>query len=411
MIRSFALLVSIISLPAAAHAQIDRDTAASLGVDVLLLRGGGELRGSIVNKDDGVVRVAVRRTWLRQHDPERFEKQLSAERQDAQAANRQLIERIDKWLAELPDDSPLAPTVRLQREEAQQALAEGDLQEQPGTSEFVLLEVREADVRRVFAQPPRRKQVALVAWRERIEDVEQRSILRLEEELEKREIEWREAEVDLADRLPLVAEQDEREWAARKALYSYTFVQPLDFQGTGDVVFETGKDAAPAELAGVLSKLLGNTDLKNLLDDPLAAPEKPKSWLDQASAAAEKQGAQGFRVTRSELDIEQNQAVVDDQFVARMPDGSWQSVWHNRTTLATSEARDDLTQRIREDPQVGASLKLLEQLGLGANVSTAVKFGAATMEAQQESNRRFFAFRDRFTEHLAGPPLRWPSAE
>jgi hypothetical protein len=38
-----------------------------------------------------------------------------------------------------------------------------------------------------------------------------------------------------------------------------------------------------------------------------------------------------------------------------------------------------------------------------------LRFAAATMEAQQTADDRFFAFRDRYTQRLDGPPLRWES--
>jgi hypothetical protein len=44
-------------------------------------------------------------------------------------------------------------------------------------------------------------------------------------------------------------------------------------------------------------------------------------------------------------------------------------------------------------------------------VETAVRFGAATMEAQQRADDRFYAFKDRYTEKLDGPPLRWQALE
>jgi hypothetical protein len=54
-------------------------------------------------------------------------------------------------------------------------------------------------------------------------------------------------------------------------------------------------------------------------------------------------------------------------------------------------------------------LEAVNSFGIGADdqVRQAVRFGAATMSAQQAADARFFEFRDRYTRRLDGPPLVW----
>ena len=118
-------------------------------------------------------------------------------------------------------------------------------------------------------------------------------------------------------------------------------------------------------------------------------------------------GAAGCRVTRVDTDLQNSQVSVDTQFLARVAEDEWETIWRHQETLDAKEEREALADRIRQDPQVAESLKLLESLGLKQGVEQAVQFGAATMEAQQMSDDRFFEFFDRYTQRLDGPPLRW----
>jgi hypothetical protein len=101
---------------------------------------------------------------------------------------------------------------------------------------------------------------------------------------------------------------------------------------------------------------------------------------------------------------------VEDRFVAQMPDGTWETIHITSETLDGTVERKDLEARIREDGQVNEVLKLVEGLGLGGQIDTAVRFGAATMEAQQTSSARFLEFTDRYSQRLDGPALKWDAA-
>ncbi len=394
-------------------AEISRDASARLGVDVVLVKGNREARGSIVaRRDNGSLTVAVRRKWLREHQP-RWADALEATEQEARRQGLEtLLTRTRAWIDGRPEDQELNAILREEvRTIMRRQAGEVRPEEEDPVSEFLLIEIPADQVRRVFAQPADRKQLALVAWQQGLENVEATPVDRLQGALEDRMIDWRNARVDLSGRLPYSASDDEREWAARVAIYEYAFRQRLEFQGTGDFVVRTeteGANAAgPELLGGLLQNGLGG-DLNDLLRDALGTEAAPrKTWLETTSAVADAEGVTGFRVTRTDQNLAARTVTVEDRFVAKMPDGSWETVWLTTETLDASQERKNLEERIRADEQVAAALKVAEDLGLAAEVTTAVRFGAATMEAQQTTDDRFFNFRDRYTRRLDGPILKW----
>ena len=62
------------------------------------------------------------------------------------------------------------------------------------------------------------------------------------------------------------------EWAARRAVYEYQFLRRLDFQGTGDLVVQTGENAPPPNMAELMQGILNQQTslaLGDLLDEPV----------------------------------------------------------------------------------------------------------------------------------------------
>jgi hypothetical protein len=409
-ILALVLLVTVASFSSVTGAETTREAAARLAVDVVALKGGREVRGSIVSRaPDGAVTIAVRREWLQQHDQALHDEQDAREAQQREEARSQLTTRTRAWLEERKDDVELSAILRRELESFEkQPAAVGKPDAKP--SEFLLVDLPAERVRRVFAQPPERRQVGLAAWEAGLDGVERQTFVQLAERLDEQQIDWRTKAVDLADRLPRGAMQGEREWAARQAVYEYAFRKRVEFQGTGDLVLRTDSGAAPAIGTDLLNGLLGSNlgaDLADLLGTGGADKPKRKSWRETAVEAAEQEGVRSCRVTRMASDLAKKLVTVEQTFLARMPDGSWEAVWTHNETLDAAKERKDLEQRIRQDPQVTEALKLFEQLGGAGNVETAIRFGAATMEAQQRADDRFYAFKDRYTEQLDGPPLRW----
>jgi hypothetical protein len=207
--------------------------------------------------------------------------------------------------------------------------------------------------------------------------------------------------------------QDDREWAARLAIVEYAFGEPLDFQGTGTVLIRTEADQKGIDLAPILSKVM-QTQVDSLLKD-LVGDSATKSsmndndWLKSATAEANSAGARGFRATRVEVKVDQHQAAVQTAFAARMPNGSWEAVWSVNETQDATKPRAEFAAKIAEDPRMKQVLQAVKSFGLGSDerVRKAIRFGAATMVAQQAADGKFFEFRDRYLKRLDGPPLTW----
>lgn len=412
------LVVLIAVHGTALQAETTRETAARLCVDVVLVNGGREARGSILQqKEDGSMTIAVRRGWLKSRQPEWLAEIDKGATDGRKAALETLITRTREWLTERADAAKLVPIVQIELERLEKEVKKEPVAAaEPADSEFLLIDLPADKVRRVFAQPMERKQAALVAWDQQIDNVESSAINKLHEALQKRKLDWQTMRIDLSSRLASSGADNEREWAARRAVFEFTFGKRVEFQGTGNFVVRTGTEsAAPGGLellAGVLQGGL-DADVTGLLQG-IAGPQGPAAerngWLESASRTAEKEGARGFRVTRSQQNALNRQVTVEDRFVAQMPDGTWETIYVASETLDGTVERKELEARIREDGQVGELLKTFEGLGLGGQLETAVRFGAATMDAQQSASARFFEFTDRYSQRLDGPALKWDAA-
>lgn len=389
-----------------------RSAAARLGVDLVSIRGGARLRGAVVRRDaDGALVMAVTRDWLKTAHPELLAAQEAQEATERKAALTVLRDRIQTWLEERKDQQRLAFFLKQELERVESELERFD--EQPALpTQFVLLSIPAADVVRVLVQPAKRKQVALLAWRERLPDVETSSVEDLERALAERNVDVTADVVDLSDRLP-PQPQDEREWAARQAICEYHYIEAIDFQGTGGLLVRSGQPQGRGDMAKLLPKLL-QAPLAGGLGDLLEPSGKPKGKeqpFEAATRAADQEGLRGVRVTRVKQNLAARRVWVETRFLARMPDGEWETAWVHTETMDASQPRPDLEKRIAADPQIRGALELMQSLGLAAGnepIELAVRFGAAVMQAQQAADGRFFQFRDRCLRRLDAPPWQWP---
>jgi hypothetical protein len=60
---------------------------------------------------------------------------------------------------------------------------------------------------------------------------------------------------DLSERFP-ARPQDDREWSARLAIAAYASGEPLDFQGTGDMLVESNAAREEKDMAAIVAKLM-----------------------------------------------------------------------------------------------------------------------------------------------------------
>jgi hypothetical protein len=387
-----------------------------LAVDVVKLRSGKTLRGTIAHSGpDGSLTMAVARDWLQKADPKLLAKLEADETRVERAALEQLRDRIKNELGATPEDLPVAALLRVERTRVDALLATGAAAEKtrPSEPQFVWVDLAKKEVDRVSSPSVEHKRVAGWAWYERLANVETRPADDLASELKRRGIDVSQPVPDLSERLPIRL-QDDREWSARMALLTYSLGKPLDFQGTGDLLVRSDRTNNAGDMAPLVAKLFGgqvDSLLKDLLSDgrpPVTSSKSPTAWLESAIREAERDKARAFRATRVDLAVEHRQASVTSVFVVEL-NGKWEIIWSERDTEDGSQERPQAEAAIANDPQVKSSLALGKSLGTGADdqVRSAIRFGAATMAAQQTVNRRFSAFQEPYLRRLDGPPLRW----
>jgi hypothetical protein len=408
--RILALLVGGLGLGlflAPLAAEMTPREAQRYCVDIVLLKGGAELRGSLLARTPEL-KIAVQRDWLTAHQPEMAKQAAELESQQ-QKLNRQVLsDRITSWRKDRADQPRL--TFVLDREL--------DLLTQPeppkaAPSQFLIVEVPSDRVRRIFEAPATSRNLAAAAWFERLERVEETVMSKLKTQVEPTHPQWATEKFDISDRLPRGQPQSDDEWAARQALWEFDFCQELNFQGTGNFVMRVEAGQKP-DLAALLSQsgeslLGGQLDLLGLGDLGLegAKPKAPvpETWPNKAIAEATKLGIRGFVVTRSEQITGEGPAVVTSQFFARLSDGKYRAIWSDQvsTDPATIPAAD--LKRIEDDPQIQEVLKVAKALQFGNEAQQAVRFGGAVEVSLNSTQRHFAEFRARYNRTLDGPPL------
>ena len=396
---------------------------SQLSVDLVKLKSGKTLRGAIVRQGvDGSLTMAVPREWLRRADPGLLAKIETEEVSTRRSALEQLRDRIRTELERVAEDSGLATFLRLEQKRIEKLLHEKTPAESP---QFVWFDLAKAKIARVAFTTAERRRIAAWSWSERLPNVETRSADELSRELTTRGVDPSQSLPDLSDRLP-VRTQDDQEWSARMALVADALGKPLEFQGTGDLLVRSDRTTNAGDTAPLFAKLLGGqveSLLKNLLGggQPVApTAESSDAWLKPAIREAEREKARAFRATRVDLNLAGHQAAVNSVFVVHLSKGDWQAIWSDRDSQDGTEERPALEASITNDPQVKSALatfKSVNSLSLGTGspgsgggdpIRSAIRFGAATMAAQQTVNSRFFAFQAPYLQHLDGPPLWWP---
>jgi hypothetical protein len=391
-------------------------------VDFVTLKSGERLRGALLGQNaEGVVSMAVQRAWLADRRPELLEKHIRQERISAVENATNLRNRIKTWLDETTEPQLKIAFLETELDRAN-AILKAAADPEGLKTQFVVLQFRPSEIASSFVQAPEKRQVAVVSWSEKLADVERREVRDLLAELKKKGIENPADEaVNLTDRVPPLAEPD-RSWAARRGIVDYHFGRKLDFQGMGGALFRTGDGAKQINLAQVLPQLLqsqlsGLNSIGEILGEPGFGPARPKPTqkkdeLKSAIQTAEREGVSAFRVTQLEMNMPRRRAYVTQEFLTKMPDGSWQTIWKKTVSEDASKQRPDARQQIENDPQINQVLKLLEGLGgaAGGQLDVALQFGGATLEAQKAADRHFFEFRDQYLRRLDGPPLNLPTS-
>jgi hypothetical protein len=409
--RAFTVAVVILASSAAVHARPPAAQRSQPAVDLVTMKSGRMVRGVIVHADpNGSLVLAVARDWLRKSNPELLARHQRSEAETRKAALLQLRERITRALVGVAEDSRLGAFLRSESKRVDRLLNDANPPEEP---RFLWLELTKKEVARIKPASPDTRRVAVWSWSEGLVNVETRDGHDLAHELQGRGVSPDRPLPDLSDQFPIRLQTD-REWSARLALIVFALDKPLEFQGTGDQLIPIDRAANAPAAAQPLDKLLG-AQLNSLFKDLLGNGRGPSGnsaaddWLKTARTEAERQSLRAFRATRVDLNLSGGQATVESVFAVRLDTGDWQILWSGRESQDAARQRPDAEAAITEDPQVKSALASLKSLGVGADdqIRHAVRFGAATMEAQKAADRRFFSFEEPLLKRLDGPPLWW----
>ena len=414
--RVLALLLPVFLLSSGvARGDEFTNVGKRMAVDLLLVRGEGELRGLVVSQSRDRVAFAVRRDWMQARHPGwlgRLDAELEKGREERDSL---LATRLDEWMATLRRDADrnrqLLATIGIIQDDAK---AREEKQDQK-PSRFVLVTVPVADVRRVIAQPAEKRQLACVAWEEELTAVEETPAIKLQQTLDKQDKTWPSRTTKILAELPGGEEGDES-WSARTAVWEFQFADRVTFQGTGGAVFRTDRSDQQPSLAQVVPAILQGSalsDLSGLLDGRLDGPRPAAASGDAARKAAivqaEKAGAggsiRGFRLTVVNMLLERNSVEVSSEFLVRLPDGTWGTIWRESAVENSAAERKEAEDRIRQDPQLAEALKLTAALGVQGEIEKAIRAGAATMAAQQTVDARFNKWVEGMTQRFDGPAL------
>ncbi len=401
--------VALAMMASFSPAEISPREAQRFCVDIALLKGGVELRGAVLSRDDSELRMAVQRSWMTARHPE-LVKQIDEAAVEKQAAARdELQQRIETWKTERAEDARLVAVLTRELERLAVAV---DLAEVPG-SQFLVVTTPADRVRRVFIAPEVSRQVALIAWRERIERVEETVMGTLKSKVEAITPDWQTQRVDLSARLPSGQSQSANEWSVRQAIFEYEYRERLDFQGTGNLLVRVGEGVDKPDLSSLFAQTAAEAlqgELSGLGLDLAATPQTPSDWKSTAIEQAKSLKVKGFRVTRVPKITGSGPASVTVSFFARLSDGTFREIWSNETTTDPATIEPEALDRLQQDPQVQEILKIAKSLSLGQDAQTAVRFGAAVQASLDESDNRFFEFRKRYYQSLDGPPFILPAA-
>jgi hypothetical protein len=412
-LRSLTLSAALFAIGISTQAaELSEASAKGLAVDVVWLKGGGELRGAFLERDaDGQVLMAVRREWFEKADPKRFHEQNEIELKRARKADEELLQRLDTWIARRENDLQLKAVLSVQRQECLDRQKTSD--EKFRKPDLMLFELGPDEFRKAYAQPDSRRRLALVAWQLNLADVEKLSFSKLQTSVAAESKDWKTLEVDLSEKLPPLLQNDD-EWAARVALWEYTFRQACDLQGTDAFVVRTDNGVARPDVLSLIAPTLGGSLESQLgelfnLDGAGPPPATPASkWKDSSIDIAQKAELSALKATRVNVQPAQFSGSVACDFLVQLPDKGWKKLWKEEANTDVTAVKQDAIDAIRNDPQIQSLQKLFESLGVQGDLDRVLRFGAAVQTAQESVDHHFLRFRDQNTHSLLGPPLRLP---
>lgn len=380
---------------------------------------GGELRGLVYGVSArGEVWFACRKVWLKKAYPElaaRLEKEQEEREWDLRTDYIRRLAQWDKSLESSPENRPLKDFIDQEISRMDPGLGT----EKPASrGPFILVKLDAAQARKLVRAKPEHLRLALTGWKEEVEKLEEQPAAATIAELKKDGIQWDKESPDFSSRMPGMPVETESDWELRKAFLGFARGRQLRFQGTGETIFETPEGGGAGAGAGLgLDQILGklgpgilNGALGELLGEAGQGRQDNQRAAVEAAKVADQKKIRQFRLTRVQPDLVRRLVVVEDTLHAKLPGPNglaWKQIHREEIQADAAIARPQTEARIQQDPRAGPMLAQLRQVGLGEKLDEAVRFGAATLEAQQQAEAGFQAALKRYTARVDGPPIRW----
>ncbi|MGB2499078.1 MAG: hypothetical protein ACPIA2_05250 [Mariniblastus sp.] len=421
------ILIVLAYLSCSLQAQLPSSSKKSLLVDEVITSDGKRFYGIILKNTnrDGLT-MMIRRDWLEKTHPEFYRTHLTNESQtEIQAMTKHLF-RLEAWWKSRKDNPELVTFVDREMERVEKQREARQKNQATELQPFTLLNFPTTQLRKIYQQTPDRHHMAGIAWKHDIDRVTSRSIKAIQRDLESKNIDWKQESFDLSDKLTISQEQSEEQWRARIALIEYQLCQPLDFQGTGSLLVRIEPNQAnlmPGDINAMLKQLMNanmQSDLSSLMKgNPLFnelgignkfknnQPEQESNWWQDAAKIAESEQINGFLTARVSNQTTGNDARVELCFFAFIKPGKWKEVIKIESRVSYKDVDAAEVDRINNDPQIKGLLDITRGLGLGSGdmINKALRHGAATKLALEESKDKFYSFLDRHIKRSDSPPL------
>ena len=289
-----------------------------LAVDVVFHKNGKRFHGALTKNDDQQVEIAVDRTWLATKYPKYYGDHLTMEQAEVDRYQKKQLDRIDEWKKERKDSPELKFFLESERENI--VLRATEL----ANLRFTMLKFRQSDVRRIVQQPNDQRKVALVAWKQDLADVPERSAKSLYKELVANKVDFDTVNLDFTDDVPPSGQSD-RSWSVRKAMVEYDLLERIDYHGLDGMFMEEGADP---NAAGILRVLMGSggsqlQQIGEMLDIPEFTRNrettKPKSkvWWKETAAKVDKKGLRCFSITRMDNNMMADEVNIEVALIAK----------------------------------------------------------------------------------------------
>lgn len=394
-------------------ADSQQSSRTRLAVDILNLKSRQQFRGLVLNTNTNEdLKIAVSREWFQHFDEKAYAKVDKEAKSEEKRARQQLKSRLEQ-LTSTGKHPAFDFFVKKELERVTAAI------DAPPDDEcqFLVVRLKRSLIANFILASESNRRVAIWAWSERLPKIESREVSDILKEL-KSKVQDFDATLtvpDLSTRFPMM-EQSESQWRIRLAIVSHGLAERIEFQGSGKMMIQVGDDKQPQNANAIMTQMLqARTEsvlgelLGDLLGDPKSKsllPDGKSDWVNAAIVKTEALGMGYFHATNVKVDPLGEIASVESVFMVKHVDGDWRMAWNGIRDERASQQTVDSIARVTKDSQIESLKNSLQAIvGVNDTFDKAIRFGAATMTAQQNVNEQFETFVERYLRRLDGPPL------